>query len=68
MKTFTRITIGLTSSLLTIAGLFTAAEKLDPLSQSLRGGPAITRAVDRPGEDCVLPCHYSPAPRGDKLS
>lgn len=68
MKTFTRIMIGLTSSLLAIAGLICVAEKLDPLSQSLRGAPAIAAVADQPGENCALPCHYAPEARDRQFS
>lgn len=59
MKTLTRIVIGLTSSLLATAGLFRAAEKLDPLTHALGIVVVASSSVDRPGETCVLPCSYA---------
>jgi len=60
MKTLTRILIGLTSSLLATAGLFRAAEKLDPLTHALRGVVIVSSAADRPAEGCADPCNYLP--------
>lgn len=60
MKTLTRNMIGVTSSLLSVAGLFRIAEKFDPLSQSLRKAPAMSNGADHPSQDCIFPCNYLP--------
>lgn len=67
MKKFTGILIGLTSSLLTVAGLLRVAERLDPLSHEFRAVEIVGTAVDRPGEACTLPTNYLPSETDSQL-
>lgn len=67
MKALTRITVGLTSSLLAAAGLFRTAEKLDPLTHALRDVVVASSSAERPGETCGLPCNYAPVGRSSNV-
>jgi hypothetical protein len=67
MKKLTGILIGLTSSLLTVAGLFRVAEKFDPLSHAFRGVEIVGKAGEKPAENCTLPTQYLPPETDSKL-
>ena len=55
MKNFTRMTLGIASSLLLSAGLARAAQHIDPLTQSIV--PETQASVNMtPAPNCTSPC------------
>ena len=56
MKTITRTALGLSSSLLLAAGFSRAAQKLDPLSNSIAG--TVCNMKDKPAAPCGFPCLF----------
>jgi hypothetical protein len=58
MKTINRIALGTMSSLLLSAGLNRAAEKVDPLTKSLRlSMPGSSDAFSASANSCATPCY-----------
>jgi len=58
MKTINRMALGTLSSLLLSAGLKRAAQKLDPLTNSIKGRNYNFGCNLAPTSDCVAPCLY----------
>jgi hypothetical protein len=58
MKTINRMALGTISSLLLSAGLTQAAQKLDPLTNSL--GKPNSCATESPANSCNVPCFFQP--------
>lgn len=57
MKTINRMALGTISSLLLSAGLTKAAQKLDPLTNSMAARNCGFSA-ETPANSCVTPCFY----------
>jgi hypothetical protein len=58
MKTINRMALGTISSLLLSAGLAQAAQRLDPLSKSIRNLNLGTNLNEAPTNTCTSPCLY----------
>jgi hypothetical protein len=58
MKTINRMALGTISSLLLSAGLTKAAQKLDPLTNSIAGFNYGFGSTESPANSCVTPCFY----------
>jgi hypothetical protein len=58
MKTINRMALGTLSSLLLSAGLKQAAQKLDPLTNSIKGRNFSIGCNLAPTSDCISPCLY----------
>jgi len=59
MKTINRMALGTITSLLLSAGLTKAAQKLDPLSNSITRSNGYSRN-EAPANSCTMPCLYRP--------
>jgi hypothetical protein len=59
MKTINRMALGTISSFLLCAGMAKAAQKLDPLSNSI-GGQDFGTVSNKAASPCMLPCMYLP--------
>jgi hypothetical protein len=58
MKTINRIALGTISSLLLSAGLDRAAQKLDPLTNSIADLNLGSNSAEAPSQTCGVPCYY----------
>jgi hypothetical protein len=58
MKTINRMALGTISSFLLSAGLDRAAQKLDPLTQSLSLQDFSSEASEAPAHTCTAPCMF----------
>jgi len=58
MKTINRMALGTISSLLLSAGLSKAAQKLDPLTNSVGASNLQSGSSESPTNACVFPCYY----------
>jgi hypothetical protein len=59
MKTINRMALGTISSLLLCAGFARAAQKLDPLSNSI-GDRDFGSVSNQAASPCIFPCLYLP--------
>lgn len=60
MKALSHTTVGLVSTLLTLAGWVSLAERFDPLSRATHASPGYAALNDTsPTQSCALPCNYS---------
>jgi hypothetical protein len=58
MKTINRMALGTISSLLLSAGLTKAAQKLDPLTNSVARFDYGFNGTESPANTCVSPCFF----------
>jgi hypothetical protein len=56
MKTINRMALGTISSILLSAGLTKAAQKLDPLTNTIGSGDFGAVSKDAPASACTFPC------------